>query len=470
MLTAPPPSPSTSSPTSSSSPAPRAPSTRPLHVVVLGGGVVGLASALRILQLNTPGQPRAVNVTVLAAEWGAATTTAGAAGLWGPYKLSETPDELVSRWSGDTYGHLLGLCHSGAAVAAGVQMCSVNSFYSEPQPLPSWGHIPTTMHVIDPRMVQAVTRTLEQPPITPPPPAPPAGPMPPGGTGGAAAAAAAAPLATGLTVAEALGAGPGADPEPLPIAWGYHWNSIICGRLRALPGRLTSLEQLGAALEDSTPAGAAALGSGSAGAAEEGTPARGVDAGADLDLDLDLVVNCVGLGARELLRDEDCYPIRGQIMRVRAPWVTQACFFDPFYIIPNRHTVVLGGTGQVGSASLEPSPSDRRAILEGCCRLLPSLRDAQILSDWVGLRPGRTRLRLELERPGARLAGTGAGTGAVVGRGAGGGGGGVGGRGEAGPGRVVRVVHNYGHGGAGLTLAWGCAGDVVELMRGEGLL
>jgi glycine/D-amino acid oxidase-like deaminating enzyme len=55
----------------------------------------------------------------------------------------------------------------------------------------------------------------------------------------------------------------------------------------------------------------------------------------------DVVINCCGLGSRDLLPDPHCYPIRGQIMRVRAPWVNQ-CVFAEFpdetsYIIPNRY-------------------------------------------------------------------------------------------------------------------------------------
>lgn len=61
-----------------------------------------------------------------------------------------------------------------------------------------------------------------------------------------------------------------------------------------------------------------------------------------------VVINCTGLGARPLLADEAVIPIRGQIMRVEAPWqhfcylvncdnATQSC-----YIIPTRNFVVLG--------------------------------------------------------------------------------------------------------------------------------
>lgn len=53
--------------------------------------------------------------------------------------------------------------------------------------------------------------------------------------------------------------------------------------------------------------------------------------------EVDVVVNAAGLGSRDLVPDPDVAPIRGQILRVEAPWVKQAYFFDPFYIIPNRY-------------------------------------------------------------------------------------------------------------------------------------
>ncbi len=82
------------------------------------------------------------------------------------------------------------------------------------------------------------------------------------------------------------------------------------------------------------------------------------------------------------------------------------------------------------------SLADRERILAGCAEAFPSLAAAEPVGDWVGLRPGRTCIRVEaaagaLQRPGG--------------------------------GGEVPVVHNYEHGGSGLTLAWGCAGDVVRL-------
>eukprot|EP00887_Chlorella_sp_A99_P007145 scaffold2.g7145.t1 len=73
----------------------------------------------------------------------------------------------------------------------------------------------------------------------------------------------------------------------------------------------------------------------------------------------DLVVNATGLGARDLWGDDSMYPVRGQVMRVRAPWIRHYINGDECtaaggnptgdaYIIPNSDTVVLGGTLQQG--------------------------------------------------------------------------------------------------------------------------
>lgn len=148
-----------------------------------------------------------------------------------------------------------------------------------------------------------------------------------------------------------------------------------------------------------------------------------------------LVVNCVGLAARELLGDPHMRPIRGQLVRVERCDVQRFVLddYDPrgvTYVIPRSNDCVLGGTTEEGREDLTPEEGATRAILERCRELAPGLSEARVLSVAVGLRPGRTQVRLEGERRGGS-----------------------------------RIVHNYGHGGAGVTLSWGCAQDVVALAR-----
>jgi D-amino-acid oxidase len=69
------------------------------------------------------------------------------------------------------------------------------------------------------------------------------------------------------------------------------------------------------------------------------------------------------------------------------------------------------------------------AIRERAVAVVPALRHARVVGGAVGLRPARASVRLEAEE---RSGGT--------------------------------VVHCYGHGGAGVTLAWGCAEEVVALV------
>jgi D-amino-acid oxidase len=150
----------------------------------------------------------------------------------------------------------------------------------------------------------------------------------------------------------------------------------------------------------------------------------------------DLVINCTGLGARELVGDDTMFAVRGQVVRVAQVGV-ERFWLDDYgprgltYIVPRSNDIILGGTDQEHDERLEPDPATAEAILERCAMLEPRLRDAQVLEHRVGLRPGRPAVRLEAERPAA--------------------------------GKLL--VHNYGHGGAGVTLSWGCANEVLNILQ-----
>jgi D-amino-acid oxidase len=148
------------------------------------------------------------------------------------------------------------------------------------------------------------------------------------------------------------------------------------------------------------------------------------------ELHTDAVVNCAGLGARELAGDGTLTAVRGQIVRVAAPAVTEWLVDqrDPerlVYVVPRERDVVLGGTAQEGDEDPEPDPATTEAIRARCAEMVPAVRGAPIVSVAVGLRPARPSVRLEAEE---------------------------------------RLVHCYGHGGAGVTLAWGCAVEVAALL------
>ncbi len=147
-----------------------------------------------------------------------------------------------------------------------------------------------------------------------------------------------------------------------------------------------------------------------------------------------VVVNCVGLGARDLVSDASMEPIRGQIVRVRNPGLERFVLDEEnpegvTYIVPRSRDCILGGTADEGEWDLEPDPETAEGIVHRCTKLEPRLAGAEVLEHKVGLRPGRPAIRLER---------------------------------EDGPNEVPRV-HNYGHGGSGITLSWGCADDVAAL-------
>ena len=151
----------------------------------------------------------------------------------------------------------------------------------------------------------------------------------------------------------------------------------------------------------------------------------------------DVVVDCAGLGAAELTGDHELVPVRGQVVLVGQVGVQEWLLAqsDPealTYVVPRERTVVLGGTAHVGATDLEPDPATAAAVLERCAALVPALHAAPVLGHRVGLRPTRSSVRLE---PGTLADGR-------------------------------PAVHDYGHGGAGVTLSYGCAADVVRLVGG----
>lgn len=86
------------------------------------------------------------------------------------------------------------------------------------------------------------------------------------------------------------------------------------------------------------------------------------------------------------MEDPTCFPVRGQVMRLKAPWVKHVYMFDElYYVIPNVDTIVIGGTQQRGDYSVTVDAADSNAIRENVGRFLPSLRTAPIAYEWVRL-------------------------------------------------------------------------------------
>ncbi|MFC0530716.1 FAD-dependent oxidoreductase [Phytohabitans kaempferiae] len=154
-----------------------------------------------------------------------------------------------------------------------------------------------------------------------------------------------------------------------------------------------------------------------------------------------IAVNCTGYGARHLVPDPEVTPVRGQLLVVDNPGIER--FFaeaeveiegaDPTeltYIFPQGDHVVLGGTAVTGRHDVTDDPTAAAGILRRCAAVEPALAGARIRAGRAGIRPSRPRVRVErveVER--------------------------------------AYLIHNYGHGGSGVTLSWGCAAEVLRLVR-----
>lgn len=154
------------------------------------------------------------------------------------------------------------------------------------------------------------------------------------------------------------------------------------------------------------------------------------------------IINCTGIGAAKLVRDEKVYPTRGQVVVIKKPAGMNRSYVhikempgqnpELTYVISRDEDCIIGGTAEKDNWGEDSNLDTTHDILKRCKKLQPLLNDLNeedIIQVKVGLRPSRQKVKLAYES---------------VSNGGG-------------------VIHNYGHGGAGFTMAWGCAKEVVKL-------
>lgn len=326
----------------------------PQETVVLGCGVSGLSTGIRLLEAGQ-------RVRIVTRELPLEAVSGVAPAIWHPYRAF--PEEKVVPWAKRTLEVLYELAEEADT---GVSMLTMLELFEHPpEPEPAW---------------------------------------------------------IGLLCTRRRAA-----PDELPAGFGAGYVLEI-PRIETpvyLPWLLRRFEELGGSIEQ-RPDGVSEL-------SEVLAPDR-------------LVVNCTGLGAKTLTNDPEVFPIRGQIVRVSHTGLTSAVADEEgplsvAYVIPRDRDVILGGTAERDEWDLTPDPAMTEEIRGKAELLKPEVSGAEVLEVRVGLRPGRTAVRVEREELAADNGSNRGGT----------------------PGGVV--IHNYGHGGAGYTLSWGCAEDVVRLAQ-----
>ena len=88
-----------------------------------------------------------------------------------------------------------------------------------------------------------------------------------------------------------------------------------------------------------------------------------------------LVLNCTGLGSRDLFNDPDLRPARGQLAILEPqPKVQYAFTGGPGYMFPRPDGIILGGTFELDQWETTPNPATISRIVANHKRFFASLR------------------------------------------------------------------------------------------------
>jgi D-amino-acid oxidase len=342
------------------------------RVAIVGAGVSGLTCGVAFAESGH-------RTAIVAKEIGQHTTSGAAAALWFPYDVE--PADKVIPWALETYRKLIDLARNAES---GVSMIELRQFSrTEEIQIPDWAIPLGAQPVIPSPSTSLGTGSVEN---------------------GAAGEAA---TWTGRPEAEQSGSERNKSREfasgfaiTVPLMDTTIYLDYLANRFLKADGQITEnmwFEKL-----------------------------------EDVDQKFDLVINCAGIGARELVGDADLQPHRGQVAivpRIKDLPYAVVCDDAPLmYAIPRWNDCVFGGTNEL-SEDLAVDSATTTLIVAECSRAL-KIEKPNVLAERVGLRPFR--------RSGVRLR-----------------------RDQLRDGRTV--IHNYGHGGAGFTLSWGCAAEVLQL-------
>jgi D-amino-acid oxidase len=152
----------------------------------------------------------------------------------------------------------------------------------------------------------------------------------------------------------------------------------------------------------------------------------------------DIVVNCAGLGARELCNDTTLFPERVQTLTIKSNGFDKVVIDDEgpnkrSCIVPHGDYIKIGGVFTGNNESLTVDDAGTADILARAKKMVPGFKaDASdVISVSVAMRPERPLTRVETDKlPDGRL-----------------------------------LIHNYGHDGMGYILSYGIAEEVLSYVH-----